>query len=70
MNGIQKAISIAGGREPLRKRLGVSYESVRQWEAQGFVPHTSVFAVVDETGVSCFELNPTVYPEHRFKKAS
>ena len=70
MNGIEKAIKFAGGMKPLAQAVGVSYEAVRQWRHLGFVPQSSTFDVEDFTGVSCFELNPNVYPIERFKKAS
>jgi DNA-binding transcriptional regulator YdaS (Cro superfamily) len=70
MNGIEKAIKNAGGMRNLANGVGVSYEAVRQWKQLGFVPQSSTFEVEDFTGVSCFELNPSVYPIDRFKKAS
>jgi DNA-binding transcriptional regulator YdaS (Cro superfamily) len=66
MKGIEKAVKNAGGAGNLAEQLGVSYEAVRLWRKLGFVPQKSVFDVEDKTGVSCFELNPTVYPVNRF----
>lgn len=66
MTGVEKAINIAGDAKTLAEKVGVTYEAVRLWKKKGVVPHGNVFDVVDATGVSCFELNPIVYPIARF----
>jgi DNA-binding transcriptional regulator YdaS (Cro superfamily) len=38
MTGIQKAIDMAGGANPLAHKLGVSHQAVYVWLRKGWVP--------------------------------
>ena len=38
MTGIQKAIDMAGGANPLATKLGVSHQAVYVWLRNGWVP--------------------------------
>jgi len=38
MTGIQRAIDIAGGANPLAEKLGVSHQAVYVWLRKGWVP--------------------------------
>ena len=70
MTGVEKAISTCGSAAKLAEKIDVTYEAVRLWRKEGVVPQNKVFEVEEATGVSCFELNPVVYPKERFKQAS
>lgn len=57
--GILGAVVAAGGLSPMARQLGVSYQAVQQWMAQGYVPLIRVTEIETLYGVPRAELmNP------------
>ncbi|MFG1255905.1 YdaS family helix-turn-helix protein [Xanthobacter flavus] len=60
---LQKAISIAGGQEPLSRRIGVAQSLISYWlnKSPRGVSAERVLDVERETGVSRHDLRPDIY---------
>jgi DNA-binding transcriptional regulator YdaS (Cro superfamily) len=61
--GVQKAIRLNGGYSGLAEKLDITYQSVQQWEKQGFVPSKRCLKVVElcHGEVTTHDLNPQVF---------
>ena len=56
MNGIERAVFIAGGQHALARALGLTQPAVRNWVRQGWVPAKRLVDVERVTGVRPFHL--------------
>lgn len=65
MDGLNKAIALAGSPSKLATLLGISKQRVSNWRAAGVVPADSVLAVVRvlDGQVTPFELREDLYPD-------
>ena len=65
MEGLNKAISLAGSPSKLASLPGISKQRVSNWRAAGVVPPDSVLAVVRalDGQVTPFELREDLYPD-------
>lgn len=59
MNGLDKAITVAGGVGKLASAIGVAQTAVSNWKSRG-VPVEQCPAIERSTGVPCHELRPDV----------
>ena len=65
IDGLRRAIEIAGGVTALGKRIGVGQSNVSNWLRRGRVPVDPVnyvLAIEREIGIPRTELRPDVYP--------
>jgi DNA-binding transcriptional regulator YdaS (Cro superfamily) len=62
MNPIERAIEAAGGVKELARLCGISYEAVRKWQANQWLPAERVLEVERFSGVPRQELRPDLYP--------
>lgn len=61
MNGIQKAITLAGSQRALAQHLGVSQQAVSEWEKRGYAPDARIVEIEAEYGIDRIELvNPAL----------
>lgn len=63
MNGLQKAIGIAGSQEKLGTLINVSQQRVSYWAKTGIPPAEFVLEIEAKTGVSRYELRSDLYPK-------
>lgn len=64
MNGLTKAIQMAGTASNLATMLGIRPMSVSRWKTRykGIVPADRVIPIYEVTGVTPHELRPDLYP--------
>ena len=62
MKPVEKAIQAAGGVKELAKLFGLSYEAVRKWQANEWLPAERVLEVERLSGVPREDLRPDLYP--------
>lgn len=62
MNGIQKAIEIAGSQEKLGAMIGASQQKISYWLKTGKVAPEFVLPIETKTNVSRHVLRPDLYP--------
>lgn len=69
MNGITRAIEIAGSQNELAELIGITQPAVSQWLADGVVPPSRVMAVylACRGEVSPHDLNPVIYPDPDYR---
>lgn len=65
MDGLNKAIAIAGSPSKLAAALGISKQRVSNWRAAGVVPADSVLPIVRALAgrITPFELREDLYPD-------
>jgi DNA-binding transcriptional regulator YdaS (Cro superfamily) len=64
MNGLLKAISLAGGQAALAAKVGIGASGVSEWKRRGNVPPEMVLRVCEvmDFEVSPNEVRPDIYP--------
>ena len=59
---LKQALAKAGGMRPLARAIGISHQTISQWQR---VPPIRVLAVEAATGIDRTVLRPDVYPSER-----
>ncbi|TDR82184.1 carph-isopro domain-containing protein [Paludibacterium purpuratum] len=54
-NIVTRAADAVGGKSPLAKAVGFSYQAIQQWEQAGYVPPKRIPAVAAASGIDIAE---------------